>query len=86
MKLQGIYTPVLTSFDAEGKVDYEAWKAVLDKQINAGVHGLIIGGSTGEFYAMSKTERLQQFQFANDYIAQRIPWIAGINDVIATEV
>jgi 4-hydroxy-tetrahydrodipicolinate synthase len=85
MKLQGIYTPVLTSFDADGNVDYEAWKTVLDKQIDAGVHGLIIGGSTGEFYAMSKLERLQQFNFANDYIAKRIPWIAGINDILAEE-
>jgi len=85
MKLQGIYTPVLTSFDEEGKIDYEAWKAVLDKQINAGVHGLIIGGSTGEFYAMSKDERLEQFTFANDYIAKRVPWIAGINDILAEE-
>ncbi|KGJ95206.1 dihydrodipicolinate synthase family protein [Colwellia psychrerythraea] len=86
MKLQGIYTPVLTSFGPDGNVDYEAWKIVLDKQIDAGVHGLIIGGSTGEFYAMSKQERLHQFDFANDYIAQRVPWIAGINDVRATEV
>jgi len=86
MKLQGIYTPVLTSFDSKGNVDYEVWKTVLDKQIDAGVHGIIIGGSTGEFYAMTKLERLQQFNFANDYISKRVPWIAGINDVIATEV
>ena len=86
MKLQGIYTPVLTSFDPDGNIDYQAWKTILDNQIDAGVHGLIIGGSTGEFYAMSKEERLQQFEFANDYIAQRVPWIAGINDVRATEV
>lgn len=86
MNLKGIYTPVLTSFDEQGNVDYKAWKAVLDKQINAGVHGLIIGGSTGEFYAMSKAERIEQFKFANDYIANRVPWIAGINDVRATEV
>lgn len=46
MKLQGIYTPVLTSFDPDRNVDYQAWKPVLDNQINAGVHGLIIGGST----------------------------------------
>jgi 4-hydroxy-tetrahydrodipicolinate synthase len=86
MKLKGIYTPVLTSFTQDGSIDYDAWKLILDNQINAGVHGLIIGGSTGEFYSMSKTERLAQFKFANDYIAGRLPWIAGINDVIATEV
>ena len=86
MNLKGIYTPVLTSFDGQGNVDYQAWKTILDNQINAGVHGLIIGGSTGEFYAMSKAERLEQFNFANEYIANRVPWIAGINDVRATEV
>ncbi len=49
------------------------------------MHGLIVGGSTGEFYTMSKTERLEQFAFANDYIAGRVPWIAGVNDMLATE-
>jgi len=49
------------------------------------VHGLIVGGSTGEFYTMSKAERLEQFAFANDYIAGRVPWIAGVNDMLATE-
>lgn len=86
MKLKGIYTPVLTSFKEDGTIDYPAWEKVLDKQINAGVHGIVVGGSTGEFYAMSKAERLEQFKFANDYIAGRVPWIAGVNDVIATEV
>ncbi|GAA5131778.1 dihydrodipicolinate synthase family protein [Thalassotalea piscium] len=77
---------MLTSFKEDGTIDYPAWEKVLDKQINAGVHGIVVGGSTGEFYAMSKAERLEQFKFANDYIAGRVPWIAGINDVIATEV
>ena len=85
MKLQGIYTPIITSFKADGSIDYSAWKRVIDKQINSGVHGLIVGGSTGEFYALSKQERLAQFDFANDYIAKRVPWIAGVNDMLATE-
>ncbi|WDE07191.1 dihydrodipicolinate synthase family protein [Thalassomonas viridans] len=85
MKFQGIYTPVITTFDQAGNIDYTAWKQVLDKQIESGVHGLIIGGSTGEFYGMTKAERLEQFAFANEYIAGRIPWIAGVNDMLATE-
>jgi len=85
MKFQGIYTPIITSFNSDGSINYDGWKAVIDNQIDNGVHGLIIGGSTGEFYTMSKTERLQQFAFANDYIAGRVPWIAGVNDMLATE-
>ena len=85
MKFQGIYTPVITSFDETGEVDYPSWQQVLERQIKSGVHGLIIGGSTGEFYSMSKAQRLEQFAFANEYIAGRVPWIAGVNDMVATE-
>jgi len=85
MKLQGIYTPIITSFNSDGSIDYNAWKRVIDNQIDNGVHGLIVGGSTGEFYTMSKAERLEQFKFANEYIDSRVPWIAGVNDMVATE-
>lgn len=85
MKFEGIYTPVLTPFNAAGEIDYDAWAKVLDFQIDNGVHGVIVGGSTGEFYTMSKEERLAQFEFANQHIAGRIPWIAGVNDMVATE-
>ncbi len=85
MKLQGIYTPIITAFNDDGSINYDACKIVIDNQINNGVHGLIVGGSTGEFYAMTKTERLEQFAFANEYIAGRVPWIAGVNDMLATE-
>jgi 4-hydroxy-tetrahydrodipicolinate synthase len=85
MKLQGIYTPIITAFNNDGSIDYDGCKTVIDNQINNGVHGLIVGGSTGEFYTMSKAERLEQFAFANEYIAGRVPWIAGVNDMVATE-
>jgi len=85
MIFQGIYTPIITSFNSDGSINYEGWKDVIDNQIDNGVHGLIVGGSTGEFYTMSKAERLEQFAFANDYIAGRVPWIAGVNDMLATQ-
>lgn len=86
MKFQGIYTPVITPFNADGSIDFSGWAQVLDNQIENGVHGIIVGGSTGEFYALSKAERLEQFKFANEHIAGRVPWIAGINEVRVSEV
>lgn len=86
MKFEGIYTPVLTPFTDDNQIDYDAWAKVLDFQLDNGVHGIIVGGSTGEFYTMSKAERLAQFKFANEHIAGRVPWIAGVNDMVATEV
>lgn len=86
MKFEGIYTPVLTPFSADNQIDYAAWAKILDFQIENGVHGIIVGGSTGEFYTMTKEERLAQFAFANEHIAGRVPWIAGVNDMVVTEV
>jgi len=81
VQLEGIYTPVITPFSADLAVDYNALGDVLDNQIGNGVHGIIIGGSTGEFYAMTPTERAEQFQFAAERINGRAAFIAGVNDL-----
>lgn len=46
--LDGIYTPVITPFDAAGEPDFAVLAALIDRLVAAGVHGLISGGSTGE--------------------------------------
>ena len=66
MKFTGIYTPIITPFSNDGEIDWNAYADVIDWQIDNGVAGIIVGGSTGEFYALSKEERIQQFQFAAD--------------------
>ena len=51
MKFEGIYTPAITPHGPDGEIDREAFAEVLESLIAAGVHGIIIGGSTGEYYA-----------------------------------
>jgi hypothetical protein len=46
--LEGIYTPVITPFLADGEIDFDALADLVDRLVAAGVHGLISGGSTGE--------------------------------------
>ena len=46
-------TPVVTIFDEEGNLDKEGNKKVYDHLIDGGVDGLVIMGSTGEFFNMS---------------------------------
>ncbi len=54
MKFEGIYTPIVTPFGDDGEIDWNAYADVIDWQIENGVAGIIVGGSTGEFYALSK--------------------------------
>jgi 4-hydroxy-tetrahydrodipicolinate synthase len=81
MRFQGIYTPIITPFFEDGSIDWDSYARVIEFQIENGVAGIIVGGSTGEFYAMSKKERLEQFDFAARQIGDRVEFMAGVNDM-----
>ena len=77
MKFEGIYTPVITPHRADGSIDRDGFAAMIDYLIASGVHGLINGGSTGEYYAQSMDERLEMASFAHQVIGGRVPLIVG---------
>lgn len=75
--LQGIYTPVITPFHADGSTDFPALAALVERLVAAGVHGLISGGSTGENYAQTVEERLDIGRFIVTTVAGRLPVFIG---------
>ena len=77
MRFEGIYTPVITPYRDDGSIDRDAFVAVIEHLIASGVHGLINGGSTGEYYAQSMAERKELASFARDVIGDRLPLIIG---------
>ncbi|RFB83466.1 dihydrodipicolinate synthase family protein [Rhizobium leguminosarum bv. trifolii] len=77
MKFEGIYTPAVTPLDKNGQIDRAGFAAVLESLIEAGVHGIIVGGSTGEYYAQSSQERHELAAYAKDVIGTRLPLIIG---------
>ncbi len=85
MRFRGIYTPIITPFYPDGSIDWDSYGDVIDWQVESGVAGVVVGGSTGEFYAMSKEERITQFKFAAERINGRIEFMAGVNDIRVDE-
>lgn len=77
LKLEGIYTPLITPFHADGSFDLDALAELVERLIAAGVHGLISGGSTGENYAETVEERLELARFITERAAGRLPVIVG---------
>nr|WP_110807122.1 dihydrodipicolinate synthase family protein [Rhodobacter viridis] len=77
MRLEGIYTPVITPFSAEGDIDFDALAELVERLVGAGVHGLISGGSTGENYAETIEERLAIARFVTERVKGRLPVIVG---------
>lgn len=86
MKFEGIYAPVITPMNEDYSVDEAGYAEMIEHLIGQGIHGLVIGGTTGENYALTKEERMRQFTYANEVIAGRIPWIAGVNDIRTEDV
>ena len=77
MTFDGIYTPVVTPHRADHAIDHERFDAVIEHLIGAGVHGIIVAGTTGEYYAQTMEERMALMARAKEAIADRVPLIVG---------
>ncbi|MFJ3483141.1 dihydrodipicolinate synthase family protein [Pseudomonas sp. NPDC090202] len=85
MKFEGIYTPAITPLTSTGEIDKRAFGEVLEYLIDAKVHGIIIGGSTGEYYAHSSVERAELAALAKDVIGSRLPLVIGTGAIRTEE-
>ncbi|MGB1147475.1 MAG: dihydrodipicolinate synthase family protein, partial [Alphaproteobacteria bacterium] len=77
MQFEGIYTPVVTPYFDDFSLNRDALAQTIDLLVDKGVHGLIIAGTTGEYYAQSTEERMEMMRLAKDLIAGRLPMIVG---------
>ncbi|KAF0116808.1 MAG: dihydrodipicolinate synthase [Rhodobacteraceae bacterium] len=77
MTFEGIYTPAITPHRKDGSIDQDAFVAQIEYLIAAGVHGIINGGSTGEYYAQSMNERLEMASIAREVTKGRVPLMVG---------
>lgn len=85
MSFEGVHTPLVTPFKADGEIDH----ALLGKHAEnlAGrVSGLGIGGTTGEYYALSFDERVETFHTVADAAGGKTYLTAGINATTTKEV
>jgi len=76
--LHGIVTALVTPFRPDERIDCSAWQKIIDAQIAAGVHGLFVGGSTGEFFAQDLEERTIGIRFVRQAAAGRVPVYANV--------
>lgn len=77
MIFDGIYTPVVTPHKPDFEIDQDKFVQTLDMLIDAGVSGLIVAGTTGEYYAQTSEERIMLMNLAKSTIKDRVPLIVG---------
>ena len=67
-QLEGLGTALITPFDANGKVDYEALARLLDTQLSGFVDYIVVLGTTGEAATMTEKEREEVRTFIVNYV------------------
>ncbi|NLK03700.1 MAG: dihydrodipicolinate synthase family protein [Clostridiales bacterium] len=78
-------SPVVTAFDCKYNLDIKANQKIWDFVIEGGVDGIILLGSTGEFFALSMEEKKDLIYAACKHINHRVPLIVGTGSMIQEE-
>ena len=86
-RLRGSIPPLITPFRS-GEVDYDAYSAMVEFQINEGSHGILVNGTTSEPASLTADERNRLVDVAIGAAAGRVPVVAatGSQSLAETEV
>jgi 4-hydroxy-tetrahydrodipicolinate synthase len=77
----GVFVVNVTPFRENGEFDASATRALVDLLIDEGITGLVVAGSTGEWFSMSDEERVELFRVSKDAVGGRVPLLAGISAI-----
>jgi len=86
LELKGILPALVTPFNSSNKVDHDTLGAIVQSQLQAGVHGFVALGSTGEYYALTNEERRQVLTTIKAATGENGLLIAGANGSSTREV
>lgn len=79
--LTGIFSALLTPFDAHDGIDHEATASLVEFQVRQGLRGLYVGGSSGEAMLQSVPERSDYLGLVAEANAGRLALIAHVGAI-----
>lgn len=82
---KGVYPALLTPFTATDTIDVPLFEKNLLAQQQAGVHGVIIGGSLGEASTLRNDEKKLLVQVAKSFLGDTIPVILNIAESVTAD-
>ncbi|HRG81280.1 MAG TPA: dihydrodipicolinate synthase family protein [Chitinophagaceae bacterium] len=82
---KGVFPALLTPFTKDEVLDLKMYQTNLQAQLDAGIHGIIIGGSLGEASTITENEKESLTEFSVEYINGRIPVIVNIAESTTSE-
>ena len=81
MKFEGIYPPVITPYNEDYSINYNEFENLIEYLLDHKIHGLVIGGTTGEYHLQTFEERIKLMEIAQSVIKDRTSIIVGIGAI-----
>ena len=73
----GSAVAIITPFNEDYTINFEAFKEIIDYQIENGTDAIVVVGTTGEASTLNTIEHQAAMKFAVEYVNGRVPVIAG---------
>ena len=84
-RFHGVIPAMVTPFDSEYRLDEGRVCELIKDYLAVGVHGISVAGSQGEFYMLTKEERLRLLEVSIETVDHRVPVYAGTGSVTTHE-
>ncbi len=75
---EGVMPAVTTKFTKDDRLDLETFKLNIDAQLEAGVNGIILGGTLGEASTLASGEKRELTRYTTELVKDRVPVIMNI--------
>ena len=75
---KGVFPAVTTKFTANDELDFEAFDVNISAQLEAGVDGIILGGSLGEASVLTDDEKFALLKHTLQFVDKKVPVILNI--------
>lgn len=78
MKFSGVYTALITPFDKDLNICFESLERLIKQQVDGGVDGFIVNGTTGESPTLTQSEVRSLYKFIKDKSPKNFPLVLGV--------
>jgi 4-hydroxy-tetrahydrodipicolinate synthase len=85
MKWEGVMPAVTTKFTSDGELDFEMFNKNIIAQIEAGVSGIVLGGTLGEASTLTRNEKSALIKNTVDITENKIPVLMNIAEQSTSE-
>lgn len=80
-KFKGLFSALLTPFNEDGSINFDSLEKLVEFNLQNGIDGFYVGGSTGEGLLLSPEERMQVFECVKKANKGRATLIAHVGTI-----